>query len=191
VPLEWLEFYSFDTKIAKQFDNEWAEGTVKRYDQEHDWYWILYLDGDSEEFDADEMRQGVHDHNMHMQPARAALETVMQKAISNDEGTVVPVNRIAENTVVVSQATVTPGTTQGFISDASFTEMSAAIAALAQATGQLTAFAERLTAQQHQQQQQQQQQSNFMHLMTQQLTSLRQRQQQQEMFLRQQLGWYW
>ena len=207
---EWVGAYPYDTKIAKWFDSEWAEGTVKRYDQEEDYYWILYLDGDSEEFDADEMRQGVLDHTQHMlPPAAAALETVKQKAISSDEGTVAPVNRIAENTVVVSQATVTPGTAQGFTRGASFSEMSAAIAALAQATGQLTAFAERLTAQQHQQhqqqqqamilqqqeqyqqqqqqqqamilqqQQQQQQQNNFMHSMTQQLTSLRQQQQQQ------------
>jgi hypothetical protein len=192
---DWLGAYPYDTKVAKLFDGVWCEGVVKRYDAEEDFYWILYTDGDSEEFDAEEVRQGLEDHKLHMQAAAAE---------SSDEGTAAPEDSMAENTVVVSQA-VTPG-------EASFTGMSAAIAALAKATEQLAAFAERLTAQQQQQQamvlqqqqqamilqrqQQHQHQQRHMHLMTQQLTSLRQQQQLQQqqrqaMLLRHQQGWYW
>lgn len=59
--------FSVGTKLAKQFDTTWFQGTVRRYDAAEDLYWILYSDGDSEELDSQELQQAVRDYKQHMQ----------------------------------------------------------------------------------------------------------------------------
>jgi hypothetical protein len=180
---EWLGAYPFDTKIAKQFDNEWCEGAIQRYDQEEDWYWILYGDGDSEEFDADEVRQGVLDYQEHMQPTAADSSDVVASGTAAE---VVPQVERMSNTPTQS---LTGGATD-------YIEMSTAIATLAKAAQQLTAVAESLAAQSQQQQQQQQQQQTQQQqqhqTQQQQQTQTQQQTQQHAMFLHQQqlLGWH-
>ena len=154
------------------------------YDEKENLCWILYSDGGSEEFDADEARQGMQDHKQHMQPATA---------VSNDDVTdeqVASDSRTADSTVaVVSQAQ--PGfvldTSQSLNSGArSYTEMSTAIAALTEAAESLAAVAESLAAQS--QQQQQQQQAMFLRQQQQQLVLVSmQQQQQQQLRVQQQL----
>jgi hypothetical protein len=55
------------TKVAKQFGEERFEGTYRKYhnDEDEDLYWIVYSDGDHEDFNAVEMQQGVKDYRTH------------------------------------------------------------------------------------------------------------------------------
>jgi hypothetical protein len=188
--------YAHGTKVAKQFGDEWFEGSMLKYDAESDLYWVLYTDGDSEELDADEARQGVLDHKQHMQPAAA-----VSSGIDSDEGATAPESTIAETTAaVVSQAcaatAVTTPPSQSLNSGAtSYTEVSTAIAALTAAAESLAGVAKSLAAQS--QQQQQQQQAMFLRQQQQQgvLVYLQQQRLQQQMLLKwqqqQQQQWYW
>jgi hypothetical protein len=187
--------YAHGTKVAKQFGDEWFEGSMLKYDAESDLYWVLYTDGDSEELDADEARQGVLDHKQHMQPAAA-----VSSGIDSDEGATAPESTIAETTVaVVSQACAATAVTtpaQSLNNGAtSYTEVSTAIAALTAAAESLAGVAKSLAAQS--QQQQQQQQAMFLRQQQQQgvLVYLQQQRLQQQMLLKwqqqQQQQWYW
>jgi hypothetical protein len=177
--------YISGTKIAKQFDGEWWEGAIRKFDAPEDLYWILYTDGDSEEFDADEARQGVQDHKEHMHPAAAG-----DKVDAADGDEAASDSKTADSTVaVVTQVEhMITGATQSPTSVAtSYTlppEMVTAIAALATAAERLTAAADHLTAQGSQSQQQQQQQTFLQQ--QQQMHFFHQMSQQQRMFLQQQ-----
>ena len=69
------------TKVAKEFDGEWYEGAVRRYDAGDDLYWVLYTDGDSEDMDCDEVQQTVQDYKRYMQTDEERLsETSTESA---------------------------------------------------------------------------------------------------------------
>jgi hypothetical protein len=58
--------------VAKHFDGAdgdlvWFTGVVQMFDQEEGLYWVLYSDGDSEEMEADEVREAVHNYRVHIQ----------------------------------------------------------------------------------------------------------------------------
>jgi hypothetical protein len=76
-----LSLYHVGTKVAKHFDGAdgelvWFTGVVQMFDQEEGLYWVLYSDDDSEEMEADEVREAVHNdrvHNSKMLYADAAI----------------------------------------------------------------------------------------------------------------------
>jgi Lamin-B receptor of TUDOR domain len=56
-----LSLFPIGTKVAKQFEGDdqqlvWFEGTIQRFDEDDNLYWVLYTDGDSEDMDAAEVR---------------------------------------------------------------------------------------------------------------------------------------
>jgi hypothetical protein len=57
------------TKVARFFDTvgEWFAGEVKKYinEENEDLYWIIYSNGDKEDFDAGEMQEGVDNYRTH------------------------------------------------------------------------------------------------------------------------------
>jgi hypothetical protein len=53
------------TKVAKQFDTQWFNGTVRKYDAAEHLYWILYDDGDSEDMEVHEVQAAVNDYHAH------------------------------------------------------------------------------------------------------------------------------
>ena len=185
--------YISGTKIAKQFDAEWWEGAIRRYDAEEDLYWVLYTDGDSEELDANEARQGVQDHKDHMQPAVVAAVKMVDAADEADS-TVAAVTQGERMVIGAAQACCSAATSYTLPA-----EMATAIAALATAAERLAAAADHIITQSSdfQQQQQlmflQQQQSRLqqqhMHMVQQQEVFVRQ-QQQQRFWLQQPQRWY-
>jgi hypothetical protein len=56
------------------------EGVVQRFDEEEDLYWALYVDGDSEETTADEVRDAIHNYRVHLQQEEFADKTEVDAA---------------------------------------------------------------------------------------------------------------
>jgi Lamin-B receptor of TUDOR domain len=64
--------FPIGTKVAKQFDGDdqqlvWFEGTIQRFDEDDNLYWVLYTDGDSEDMEEAEVRDAVHNYRVHLQ----------------------------------------------------------------------------------------------------------------------------
>ena len=191
--------YPSGTKVAKQFDGQYWEGSILRYDAEEDLYWILYVDGDSEEYDADEARQGVKDYKEHLLPAVAVdkVDTADGDAAPSDSETaastvlVMDPAESAEGFELRSRVATSVNTSQACVSATTNyalpPELATAIAALATAAERLTAVADqqqRMIVQQQQQldlqQQQQVQQQQQQQLQLQQQESVLSAQQQQQ-----------
>jgi Lamin-B receptor of TUDOR domain len=67
-----LSQFPIGTKVAKQFEGDdrqlvWFEGTIERFDEDDNLYWVLYTDGDSEDMEEAEVRDAVHNYRMHLQ----------------------------------------------------------------------------------------------------------------------------
>jgi hypothetical protein len=67
-----LSLFPVGTKVAKQFEGDeqqlkWFEGAIQRIDEDDNLYWVLYTDGDSEDVDEAEVRDAVHNYNVHLQ----------------------------------------------------------------------------------------------------------------------------
>jgi uncharacterized protein with PIN domain len=67
-----LSLFPIGTKVAKQFEGDdqqlvWFEGTIQRFDEDDNLYWVLYTDGDSEDMEEAEVRDAVHNYRVHLQ----------------------------------------------------------------------------------------------------------------------------
>jgi hypothetical protein len=166
--------YTLGTKVAKQFDSVWFQGTIRRYDTEDDLYWVLYSDGDSEDLDADEVRIAVQNYKQHMLPA-AAVDGNAVDSHSSTDSSIAVVTQSEGNVIEVAQSSTA-------INHSLPSELVTAIAALTSAAERLTAAAEHLKESHHHHHQQQQQQQ----LPLQSELLLRQQQQQAHMYMVQQ-----
>ena len=181
--------YTSDTKIAKQFDGVWFEGLIRRYDAEEGLYWVLYSDGDSEDFDEREVQQAIEDYRQHMQPALAVDKVGAadgDEVASDSTNTAVAVVTQTENVGIAAAHSTSTAT--------SYTlppEMALAMAALTAATEGLTAAAERLIAPNSQSHQQQQQHHQQLELQQRQQRMFLQQEQQVHSFCQQQQRMYW
>jgi hypothetical protein len=163
--------YTLGTKVAKQFDSVWFQGTIRRYDAEDDLYWVLYSDGDSEDLDADEVRKAVQNYKEHMLPA-AAVDGDAIDSHSSTDSSIAVVTQSEGIVIEVAQSSTA-------INHPLPSELVTAIAALTSAAERLTAAAEHLKESHHHHQQQQQ-------LPLQSELLLRQQQQQAHMYMVQQ-----
>jgi hypothetical protein len=79
--------FPINTKLAKQFEGDdqklvWFEGTIQRFDEDDNLYWILYTDGDSEDMEEAEVRDAVHNYRVHLQQDEGAIDAA-DEAVSS------------------------------------------------------------------------------------------------------------
>jgi CCR4-NOT transcriptional regulation complex NOT5 subunit len=166
-----LSLYAIGTEVAKQFEGDngelvWFEGIVKKFDEESDLYWIVYSDGDSEDMEADEVRDAVHNYTVHMQQdvsADAAIDATSDSLISTSVGV-----DVTDTTMLVVDDHPAP-VVDTRVANRTSSELAVAMQAMTAAAEQLAAAATRIEAavhtlrvQQPQQQLQHQQQQQML-----------------------------
>eukprot|EP00953_Heterococcus_sp_UTEX-ZZ885_P006299 3854-Heterococcus_DN1.PRE.1 len=85
--------FPLGTKVAKKFDDEWYEGAVRRYDTDDDLYWVLYIDGDSEDMDFDEVQQAVQDYKQQLQSSELVMSDTSTESAAESPPAVLPLAR--------------------------------------------------------------------------------------------------
>jgi hypothetical protein len=150
-------------------------------------YWIVHSDGDSEEMEADEVREAVQNYRLHLQSEDVVAETEIDAADSSPVDTSADVD---DTTVVVEVNDAAPTV----VSSVQSSELAVAMQAMTAAAEQLAAAATRIEAAVNRVQQPQhlQQQQPMLTVQPQLMHRHWQQQQQQHLaYYQQQQQMYW
>jgi uncharacterized protein with PIN domain len=143
-----LSQFPIGTQVAKQFEGDdqqlvWFEGTIQRFDEDDELYWVLYTDGDSEDMDEAEVRDAVHNYRVHLQQDDVVVGAADEAASSAPSITRVDVHMTDTSRLAVDSAAPVGDTGAG---SASQSPSSPDPSELAVAVHAITAAAERLAS---------------------------------------------
>jgi hypothetical protein len=145
-----MSLFLIGTKVAKQFAGDdqqlvWFTGAIQRFDEDDNLYWVLYTDGDSEDMDAAEVKDAVHNYRMHLQQKEA---TVGDSVSSVPSITSVDFDMPDTTRSVVDDAApiARVGSTLQLPSNSDSSELAAAMQAMTAAAERLASAATRIEA---------------------------------------------
>jgi Lamin-B receptor of TUDOR domain len=147
-----LSLFPIGTKVAKQFEGDdqqlvWFEGTIQRFDENDNLYWVLYTDGDSEDMEEAEVRDAVHNYRVHLQEDDVTVSDTVSIAppvTSVDVDVTNTSQSVAENTAPAADTRV--GSTLHLPSIPASSELTVAMQAMTAAAERLATAASRMEA---------------------------------------------
>jgi hypothetical protein len=143
--------FPIGTKVAKQFEGDdqqlvWFEGTIQRFDEDDNLYWILYTDGDSEDMEEAEVRDAVQNYRVHLQEddvTVGATNSTAPPVISVDVDMTDTSRTVIEDALPAADASETPSLQP---SSPVSSELAIAVQAMTAAAERLASAASRIEA---------------------------------------------